>query len=316
MLLMSFGIFSLSSCKHGALTTPSVPPKYLPTNDAYTQLLAIKDSLLPRTLDSNQILSVEFIDRKYGNSFSSFASALGVVDPNDHQGVVNNNTYYFLLYSNTSLGSTLQFYDLNNENAHKIDIPNLFLSYLTFDSVAQTYYARSHHLPGPDSLVSFQVIGSFLSAYSCLTAIPSNVRSITVDQVSHKVYMLSGSGAYKLSLYNGSAVSSISLSASNTTILGLRFNQNDNFLYAMQDSSIVKIDPASGNISKVMSQSSILDTATFGAVYDQYNDQYIISGVKRSTADSGVFIVYDRRANKIANINVSPYCYLALAIRR
>lgn len=313
-LLLAFFPF-LFSCKHEAPVSPPVITQFVPPNNCLTQVLGVKDSFFSNSANSNQILSVNYISRANGGTLSMFEQGEEILDNYDHQGLIMNGTYYFLVRSNSGPGSLLECINLTTELTQTIYIPNLYLSYLVCDSSSQTFFARSHY-SGMDSLASFQVSSTAIINYQNIIAIPNNLVSQTIDPATGKIYLLSNSGSSQLSVYSSSnGLQNIPFTDNSIGIIGLRFNVNDNFLYALQDTNIIKINPATGAIAKLHSEPYQLSSGMFGAVMDQCNNQYIISGLKNSSTDTGVFIIYDNSLNGLASA-VSPwYCYTALSVK-
>ncbi len=313
--LLSFAFF-FSSCKHEETVPPVVNPKFIPGNKYNTQLLAIKDSLSVNTFDYNQVLLANSINRATGFPTSSFDLGRGVLDNYDHQGLIIGDVYYFLLRSDSvRSGCNLQCIILSTESTQSIYMPGLYLSYFVFDSLSQTFFAKSHFVTS-DSLVSFQIKGNKIINYKNIIAVPNNIVCMTIDPLTSKIYLLTSlTGGTQLYVYNQQTLQNIPLSDNSAAIIGLRFNKNDNYLYGLQGTNIIKISTSTGLITKLYNEAIELSTDIFGAVLDQSNNQYIISAVKNSSADTGVIIVYDNSKNQLAITATPWFCYTALSVK-
>jgi len=313
-LLTTFFLF-LISCKHPPPVDPTGNPQFVPGNTCGTQLVGVRDSLNSGTVDQNPFLNVNFINRANGFWLSTFGQGGGILDNYDHQGLVIDGVYYFLIRSDSSSpGTFLQCINLSTELTQSIYIPNLYLSYLLYDSSSQTFFAKSHYNISSDSLALFQLSINAIINYQNIIAIPDNLISSTIDPDTHKIYLLSNNGSNQLSVYYNAALQNIPVSDNSAAILGLRFNINDHFLYALQDTNVIKINPSTGLITKLCGEPYQLSTSIFGAVIDQCNNQYIISGQENSSPNTGVFIIYDNSVGKLASIATPWYCYTALSV--
>lgn len=311
MLLLPVSL--LLSCKHQDPVAPVVVAPFIPPNNCQTQLIGVRDSLFANTVDHSQVLDISYVNRANGATQSMFGQDIGVLDNYDHQGLVIGGMYYFLIRSNSAPGSLLQSVNLSTELSESIYIPNLYLSYLIYDSASQTFFARSHYTDF-DSLASFQLSGKAVINYRNIIAVNANTISTTIDPLTRDIYILGGNGT-QLSVYRNNVLQNISLSDNSSSVMGIRFNINDHCLYALQGSNIVKINTSTGVITKLCSEPYQLSTGIFGAVMDQCNNQFIISGVMASSADTGVFIVYDNSVGKLASTATAMYCYMALSVK-
>jgi hypothetical protein len=304
----------LFSCNHNNSTTDNPIQKFVPSNNCLNQIIAIKDSSSALSANFNQVINVTSIDRTTGNTFSAFNTIAGAIDPYDHQSCIINNTLYFLLRNNSAPGSILKTVDLTTQLPNDILLPNWYLSYLVYQSGTGIFYARSHYATG-DSLASFNLIANNVSNFHNLVGIPNDVNAITINQNNGKLYLSSGTTVAHLQVYNNASLAELALSDNSTLLYGLRYSSNNNALYAFSSNTIFKIDATNGTRTALINLSRTINNSIYATAVDDCNNQLIISSFMNHASDSGMLIVYDFAAAKMATYYLPAYCYMAMSIK-
>jgi hypothetical protein len=304
----------LLSCSHNNTTNNNPIQSFVPPNNCLNQIIAIKDSSSAIATNFNQVINVSSLDRTTGNTFSAFNTITGAIDPYDHQSCIINNTLYFLLRNNAAPGSILKTVDLTTQLPNDILLPNWYLSYLVYQTGTGIFYARSHYASG-DSLAAFSLSGNTVTNFHNLVGIPADVNAITINQNNGKIYLSSGTTVAHLQVYNNTTLTELALSDNSALLYGLRYSSNNNALYAFSTNTMFKIDAANGTRTALINFPRTINHTFYGAAVDDCNNQIIISSFMNNAADSGMLMVYDFAAAKMATYYLPAYCYMAITIK-
>jgi hypothetical protein len=304
----------LISCTHNNSNSNNNSFIFVPPNNCLTQLIGFKDSSRAALTNYNEVINIGFLDRSTGNILSSFNADSGTVDPNDHQSCILNNTLFFLLRNNSAPGSVLKAIDITTQLPLNIYLPAWYLSLLVYNNNTATFYARSHYTSG-DSLASFSLSGNTVSSYRNIAGIPSDVNSITIDQTTGKLYLSAGTTVAHLYTFSANILSEITLSDNSSVLYGLRFSSSDNALYAFNQTALFKINAANGTRTSIMPFSRTISNTVYSGVVDDCNKQMIISSCINAAPDTGLLMVYDFTAAKMATYYLPFYSYMGLAIK-
>jgi len=159
-----------------------------------------------------------------------------------------------------------------------------------------------------NQLAEITIAGSTFSTTGLVTPIHyfSNAGCVTVDNNTGDVYYLTANDTitYYIEKYHPGSSASVSVASGSfsagTTVWGvqgLRFNKNDNMLYATRGAyaaptfDFIKINPASGTISTVATITGCINPEFYSACIDPCSNRYIIS-TPRTPAAPTIAVLY------------------------
>ena len=141
--------------------------------------------------------------------------------------------------------------------------------------------------------MQINISGSTFTTTVIATLVHPFMGSLTVDNNTGNMYLSTGDTAtYYIEKYtSGSSATSVVATGSGAwDILGLRFNKNDNMLYAIRENypgvgqDFIKIDPSAGSITTLSSISlpSAVDREFYSTCIDPCSNHFYISTIVNS----------------------------------
>jgi len=172
-------------------------------------------------------------------------------------------------------------------------------------------------------LAQITISGSTFTTSVLATPVHHFMGSLTVDNNTGDMYISSGDTVtYYIEKYT-SGSSSTSVVATGTgawDILGLRYNKNDNMLYAIRENypasgdDFIKIDPATGTVTVLTSLSlpSGIDREFYSTCIDPCTNHYYISsvanmshGILKELSMTGTVLATDSTATFIQSLDIN-----------
>lgn len=225
-----------------------------------------------------------------GPSTGTFANSVY-----SNQGAFNtdDNCYYVFKYINSGHTNTLTKISTGGAVTTYTAADTARREGLVYNSVTHKFYCLVCTSGAPAQVAEVTMSGSSFSTtvVGTATGIASSISpaSSTVDNATGKMYfalMSIAASQYSIESYTpGSATTSVLSTGTNKQVLGLRFNKNDNMLYAIAEnfsaSSIsygfVKVAPSTGTFSTLATLPFEVNNEFFTAAYDACSDRYIVS---------------------------------------
>ena len=143
-----------------------------------------------------------------------------------------------------------------------------------------------------NSLAEITIAGSSFSANALATTLhPIYCDGVSVDNTTGDIYVVTGdTSTYYIEKYHpGAAATSIVASGTGAWfILGMRFNKNDNMLYAIRENypasgyDFIKIDPSAGTVSSLSPISFVVNPEFYSATIDPCSSRYVLSSLTGS----------------------------------
>lgn len=118
-------------------------------------------------------------------------------------------------------------------------------------------------------------------------SLSSSTASITIDNSTGDMYFITSGPPYHIEKYHpgGSSTTVIGTCPSLFGVVCMRFNKNDNMLYALQHNmdtathDFIKIDPSTGICTSLAHLGDIINVDFISAALDPCSDRYIISTI-------------------------------------
>lgn len=251
-----------------------------------------------------------------------------------NQGAFNtsDNCYYVFRYKNYTNTDTL--YKITSSGAVTICTATS-LAYregLIYNEFTHKLYCLERHSTGPADIVEVTTSGSsftttIVGATTNIAAC-SSPTSATVDNATGKMYFAltkTNPEVYNVETYTpGSTTTTVLASGTDKLFMGLRFNKNDNMLYAIRENypssssapityDFVKIAPSSGSVSTIAALPFEVNNEFYSAAINSCSDRYILSTltggawlykVVRQLNMSGVEIQTDSVAGFLQGLDV------------
>jgi hypothetical protein len=242
--------------------------------------------------------------------FAPTAPALyGVVDPAtvtssssvsfantacSNQGAYNtsDNCYYVFRYRNSGATDTL----------FKITAAGVVTTYTTtsmehleglvYNQTNNKFYCLRYTSATPADVVEVTTSGSSFSVTTVGTTVHvtgwASPATSTVNNTTGAMYFAleqASTGVYSIEQYlPGASTATVIVTGTDKRIMGLRFNKNDNMLYAIAEDTpttstdyFVKIAPSSGSMTVLSTLSFAVNNELYTAALDACTNRYILS---------------------------------------
>lgn len=221
-----------------------------------------------------------------------------------NQGAFNtdDNCYYVFKYYNSGFTSTLIKISTSGAATIYTSTDTLRREGLVYNQITNKLYCLLGNDGGPANIAEVTISGSAFTTTAVGTtagiAASASPASSTVDNSTGKMYfalMKHAPEQYSVESYvPGSGSTTVLTTGADMRIMGLRFNKNDNMLYAISEDyssgtatdNFVKIAPSSGSMSTLSTLSFEINNELYTAAFDACSNRYVfytLSGAGWST---------------------------------
>ena len=233
----------------------------------------------------------------------------------------SDNCYYIFKSVNYGIGSisASALYKINAAGTATILTPPDTFGYssIAYNSATNKLYCNRN-----GSLAEITIGASSYTATNLVAPIHPFARqlyspgNITVDNATGDMYYATGdtSNYYIEKYHPGTTTSTVVASGTNGYILELRFNKNDNMLYAIKaheqiSFDFIKINPTAGTTTTVVVLGLPFNVDMYSATLDPCSDHYILSTIP----SLNLFVVYQlNMAGAIVHTDTTATFYQGL----
>jgi len=241
----------------------------------------------------------------WGTSGGYLNTSLGIINPAtatatsictfssdvySNQATYNTSDHCYYMFKTGGGSQTLYKISLSGAVTSYSNASGTSIRYdgLVYSAAANKLYGIKV-VPGSSAIVEISISGSLFTESIVASTIGTHywaspatcsINNATGD-IFYALRNVTVNSWYIEKYHPGASSATLIDSGTNAGILGLRFNKNDNMLYAMQEGAapqkMIKIDPVSGTVTSLATLGFVVNNEFYSSVIDACSNRYIVT---------------------------------------